>query len=1144
MKIKNYPGVIPFLLFAFFSSYVQMGLFVHFQHWLTVSFSDYSFLWRSMLLQFAMFVPCVFMMPVASYFAGRYHKGSVMKWTALGEIGALIAIAVTFCTGVSGAQWVAFGLVLLYGIFHAIMSPAKLGLMKELVPNEDLVKINSWHMVACVLGIAVAAFFGIQLNPNPDAPINFRVVPFIFLGINFIPFILGFFIKVGEQHATLKLRSSKRNFSATWANPIVRLAILGLSVFWGVSQIFLLLSQSMSWTSNATSSVSAIPISVALIGIGFIIGSLCASWVSKGFVETGLIPFSAVIAAAVMFALPFVDKLVNETLVIAVNCVLYAILGFASGLAFVLLRTTIQSFTKPSTAGRIHAVANLIQMSILVLMLGGQTLLMIFAGSGVAECFWFLSIILIISFVCTLKKNTMMILRAGLRFAFAFVFRYRVKILGVDKIPESGPVLLIGPHFSFIDWAVLQMCSPRPLRIASNRNTWADWYQKWLAHGKFLININRRDPKPAMQEIRQALLNNEAVVIFPEGEVSKSPNISKFSLDYSDAIVDTDAQIVPFYIQGLWGGRYSQVSEAIMRPQAFNRMVSVGFGSPMPANATENEIRDSIERLSVSTWDLALSHYKSIVPTWLKAMKKRKNRPILIDPAGKHVSGYDMIRLVRTFRKKIKNASHGEKNIGFMIPTSRDAALGMLSILSCGKTSVNLNYTSPVDVILICMKNANIHTIITTRPFYEKLCNKNAAFAEIAKAAKMIYLDEEESKIGFIQSFISYAYVIAMPRLLLGFEFTKSKLTDTAFILFSSGSEGTPKGVLLSHKNIIANAIQTDCMIRLRRGDVMTAELPLFHSFGLTMTFMMPLLDGVPMVLCPDPTDIKTLARVCAQYKATILMGTPTFVRAFSSNRWVHPMCLDSIRYIVGGAEKVRQEMRESFKLKFGKDIFEAYGATELSPLVTINSPNVLLDDFLTMEKCTDLESVGHYIPGTKAAIIDPETNEFLPLGSEGMVTFAGPQVMLGYLNNPEKTAEVIFEKDGLRWYKTGDKGLLTEDGFVRLLGRYSRFAKLGGEMISLIAVEARLHETGLMEGLEYAVVAIPDSVKGERIVLLYVGEANQDDLQRSLRKSGMPALMIPGSVFHVESIPKLGSGKWDFTNMKKLAISLMENRA
>jgi acyl-[acyl-carrier-protein]-phospholipid O-acyltransferase/long-chain-fatty-acid--[acyl-carrier-protein] ligase len=533
----------------------------------------------------------------------------------------------------------------------------------------------------------------------------------------------------------------------------------------------------------------------------------------------------------------------------------------------------------------------------------------------------------------------------------------------------------------------------------------------------------------------------------------------------------------------------------------------------------------------------------SIVPLWFKAMRKRRSRVILIDPAGNHVNGYDMIRLCHDFGKVIKSVAKNDRHVGFMLPTSRDAALGIMSILGTGKTTVNLNYSAPVDTILGCIEKADLTTVVTTHTFFDKLCGKNAAFAQIAGKCQMIYLDEEEAKMSTICRFVSAFIIHFCPAAILRrLWFTAANLNDDAVILFSSGSEGTPKGVELTHKNVISNAQQCDHIVKLCRTDVMTALLPLFHSFGFTMTYMMPLLDGVPMVLCPDPTDIKTLARVCAQYKTTIMMGTPTFLRAIAINRWVHPMCLDSLRYIIAGAEKLRPEMRESFKLKFGKDVYEGYGCTELTPLTTLNAPNVLLDDFLTMEKCSDTSSIGMSVPGSICAIIDPETNEFLPQGEEGMLVVTGPQVMKGYLKDKEKTDNVILEIDGRRWYKTGDKCKITTDGFVQILGRYSRFAKLGGEMISLTAVELRIAESKIMDDHEFAVTAVPDSAKGERIVLL-VKDGDAEEISRKLRKSGIPPLMQPGAVFSVDQIPKLGSGKWDFNGMKKLALELVDEK-
>ena len=1130
MKLSKYPSVLLFLLFVFCSIFVQMGLFVHFQRWLSFSFEGSAFWWRSMLLQVAIFAPSIFMMPAASYFAGRYHKGRVMAWSSVGMLASVIAIVVCY---VAGAEWVAYGLLGLYGVFLAVLTPAKLGIMKEMVRGEDLVKINSWYMALCVLGTAGAAFFAMGLSGRPDSPVSIELTLWIYLGLSALSTLAAFFIRVGVTHDELKMRSPMRNFAATWSHPIVRLSILGLSAFWGVTQIFLILIQNMNDMLNT----AVIPVSMFIAAAGYIVGALSASSASKGFVETGLIPFSAAVSAITMFALPFVH---NDWL----QAVLYGVIGVCAGSAYVILRTVLQGFTRPDTAGRIHAVANMIQMAFLVLIMGGQTLLLIFTPITMDYCFMILAVILALTFIMNLKQTPMTLVRAALRFAFAFVFRYRVKVMGVQNIPESGPLLLVGPHFSFIDWAVLQMASPRPLRIASNRNTFADWYQRWFLHGKSLININRRDPALAMEKIREALLNGEAVVVFPEGEVSKTPFISEFSLDYTRAIEGTGAPIVPFYIHGLWGSRYSQASECVMRPQIFNHVIFVGFSRPLPSNASAKDIQKDLQFLGTDVWNLAMDLSESIVPLWFKAMRKRRMRPILIDPAGDHVNGYGMIRLCHYFGRIIKSVSRNDRNVGFMLPTSRTAALGIMSILGTGKTSVNLNYSAPVDTILGCIDKAGVNVVVSTHAFFDKLCGKNAAFAQVAEKCKMVYLDEEEAKLSTLDRLLAALVIRAVPGAVLRrLWFTSAKLSDNAVILFSSGSEGTPKGIELTHKNVISNAQQCDYVVKLRRTDVMTALLPLFHSFGFTLTFIMPLLDGVPMVLCPDPTDIKTLARVCAQYKTTIMMGTPTFLRAIAINRWVHPMCLDSLRYIIAGAEKLRPEMREAFKLKFGKDIYEGYGCTELTPLATINAPNVLLDDFLTMEKCCDLSSIGLPPPGTVTAIIDPETNEFLPQGSEGMLVVTGPQVMKGYLNDSEKTDGAVFEKDGRRWYRTGDKCSITPDGFVQILGRYSRFAKLGGEMISLTAVELRIGETKILDGMEFAVTAVPDSSKGERIVLLVKGAENVEEISRSLRKSGIPPLMLPGSVFSVDSIPKLGSGKWDFPGMKKLAVELVDGK-
>ncbi|MBO5949190.1 MAG: MFS transporter [Fibrobacteraceae bacterium] len=1123
-------GAVPYFIAVFLSSFVQMGLFILFQRWLSFSFTGASFFWRSMLLQFSLFVPCIFMVAPASFFSCRFPKGRVMAWSSFGMTLTLVAIAVLFGLDIG---WVAFGLMLLFGIFLSIHSPAKLGILKEIFGDENLAKANAWQSFFAILGMVLVSFLTISINPGEDSLLHYEILPYIFLGVSFLGTIFSFFIHGGKIRPSIKMRSPKRNLQATWSVPLIRMSILGLAIFWGIAQMFVVLSQDISGEQL----VSVFQGSLIFAAIGIVVGSFIAAKASEQFVEIGLVPVAAVGAAVSMVCLFFVDSIV-------LTAIFYALLGIFAGANFIVLKTVIQHYSRPDSSGRVLAVANMIQMSVLFLFLGVQSLLLIFTSIEVKDFFLILAVVLTICFALTLRQTPQALLRTVLRFLFAFVFRYRLKIFGGENIPETGPVLLVGSHYSFIDWAVLQMASPRPLKMASNRNKSNAWYQRWLRYSKFLIQIDRRNPEPAMQAIREALMQGEAVVIFPEGEVSKTPHISRFSIDYSSAIKDTESKILPFYIQGLFGGPYSHAEDSIMFGPASTRIVSVGFGSLIPAQSSEENIRIQLRDLAIDTWETAISYYHTIVPMWLRVMRRRKFKTILIDPKnGRHVSAYKMIRLVLLLSRRLSRITQQESNLGFLLPSSREGVLGFLSILSLGKTSVNLNYTSPADVVMGCIKNAKVKTVVTSENFYEKLCQKNPNFSELKEKVKFFFIDKEENDISKVTHFIVSLFTILSPKFLIEFCFSATKkLSDTAVILFSSGSEGVPKGIMLSHKNLIANTQQIDSVVRLKNNDVMLAELPMFHSFGVTGNILLSLLDGIPMVLCPDPTDIKTMARACAEYKATILFGTPTFLRAFSVNRWVHPMCLDYIRFVGAGAEKLRPEMRESFRMKFGKEIFEVYGCTETAPMATMNSPNVLLDDFLTMEKCSNRESVGLPVPGTRICIADPETNEFLPIGSEGMVLVGGPQVMKGYLNDETRTASSIVIREGKRWYRTGDKGKIDQDGFLILLDRYSRFAKLGGEMISLGAVEQRINETGILAGMEYLTVSVADLVKGERIVLLFVGDKNPDEVAKALRHSGIPPLMLPGSVFAVEALPKLGSGKWDYTGLKNMANELMQS--
>jgi acyl-[acyl-carrier-protein]-phospholipid O-acyltransferase/long-chain-fatty-acid--[acyl-carrier-protein] ligase len=315
--------------------------------------------------------------------------------------------------------------------------------------------------------------------------------------------------------------------------------------------------------------------------------------------------------------------------------------------------------------------------------------------------------------------------------------------------------------------------------------------------------------------------------------------------------------------------------------------------------------------------------------------------------------------------------------------------------------------------------------------------------------------------------------------------------------------------------------------------------LPLFHSFGLTVTSFLPLVEGIPVVCHPDPTNAYAIGKLVAEHRATILCSTSTFLRLYNKNKKLHPLMFESLRLVGAGAEKLSGEVREDFKAKFGLDIYEGYGVTETTPVASVNLPDVLKTGDWSVQQGTKIGTVGLPLPGTSFKIVDPATLEELPAGEAGLILVGGPQIMAGYLKNEKKTQEVIVEKDGIRWYKTGDKGQLDDDGFLTILDRYSRFAKIGGEMISLGAVEEAVAGALDNKEMELAVVALPDAKKGEKIVLLFAGEIDPAVIRQKLIENKVDPLMLPDSIIKVESIPKLGSGKADFSQAKALAQSL-----
>ncbi len=1123
MKIK---GLVPYLVSVLASSFIQMGLFLFFEQWLKYSVEASKLPVYSALLQSMFYIPYLALFSISGFLADRFGKGKVVAWSSLGFVAGTIVIGVLWTLGL---PQIAVWFVLLVASSFALGSPAKYGIVKEMFGADKLSTGVAHVFSVMVIGALIASVGVLSLYSESETFLGVDCLLWIFVGMAVLSALAAFFIpKTGRERESLQIRSPGRIFHATWYIGLSRTVIIGLAVFWGLAQVFVLLSQSLSGEGFIQVAWNGLVFSA----FGMILGGYLASHSSHRFIEVGLIPVSVLGCGVCAFFIPFADNPVLLRM-------LYAFLGLFFGSLGTVLNSLLLLYSRPASSGRIVAVSNMVTMVFLLFVVGLEVLLLTHTSIDRQTFLFVFSLFLFLAFIWAFIRFPQSLLRT--MFRAYYVFRYNLKVIGNENIPMEGPVLLLGNHTSYMDWILLQMASPRPLRMAMNEDKSEHGFSRWLLKLLGAIRINRRNPEPAMAAIRKALLHGEAVIIFPEGELAKSCNIGRFSIDYSEAIRDTNAKLFPFYIQGVWGGKTSYAHDSVNFGEKTTRVVSIAFGKEFPAETDTAKLRNILRELSMVAWSESLSHYPTVVPFCIKAAKRRvRHRVSIFSPKGDHLSGFGLVRQVLTYSRVVSKITSKESRIGFMFPPAPESISLLLGILACGKTSVNLNYTSGVETVLKCIERSEVKTVFTSWELLNKMQLRGQDFFKLGSVCKLICVEDLEKLSSPLFRMFAFAAAVFLPSRLLEFFFVaKVRPDDTAVVLFSSGSEGVPKGVMLSHRNLVANTQQTDAVLTICPGDVMLAELPIFHSFGLTVTVLLPLFEGVPLVTCSEPTDVKTMARVCAEFRVTILVGTPTFLRAVGINRWVHPMCFKHLRFVLSGAEKLRPEIRDLFARKFKKEIYEGYGCTETAPVATFNAEDVLLDDFLTTDPRSNVKSVGMAIPGVGVKIIDPVTDEELPQGEEGMILIGGCQVMKGYLKDPERTKSVILEIGGHRWYKTGDKGYLDKDGFVVIVDRYSRFAKLGGEMISLGAVEGKLNETEILKGLDYSVVAIPDAVKGEKIVLLFSGEKDADEILREIRKSGIPQMMIPGAAFRVEQVPKLGTGKADFSTAKKMAIEL-----
>lgn len=1091
-------------------------------------------------------LPFVLLFTPSGFLADRFNKPKIMRWAAAVAVVITLLITLSYYLG-----WfeLAFAMTFLLAVQSAFYSPAKYGYIREIAGKNNLTTANgvvqSTTIVAILLGMFVfSILFESALSEQlyySEADILQTIAPFGWL------LVLGSLIELAFAFRLPNYQPSAQTSTFNWqqyrsgkalsanlkllrSDSVIWLSIIGLSVFWGVSQVVLAAFPAFAKEALLIDNTIIIQGLLACSGLGIIFGSLLAGKISSHYIESGLIPVGALGMVVTLFLLPQIPS----TLWLSIDILTF---GFFGGLFIVPLNSLIQFHARSGQLGTVLAGNNWIQNVVML------SFLMITVLFSLAEISSELLLHLLTIVTATGAFYTVWKLPQSLvRYVLAVIFsgKYRINVQGFDHIPSQGPVLMLGNHISWLDWAMIQIASPRPVRFVMDKTIYQKWYLKWFLDLFGVIPIASGSSRGALETINQHLQQGEVVCLFPEGAISRNGQLGEFKQGFERCVENVDGIILPFYLRGLWGSRFSRSSSKLqsLRHSPLRRDIIVAFGKPMPLVSSANDVKRAVFDLSIDTWQSHTQNLPSIGHAWINRVKQDGSAVCLTDIKG-NISLSRRKALVGSllFSRRFKKLSP-EQNIGLLLPTSGAGIIANMATFISGKTVTNLNFTANIDSLFSALNKAEIKTIYTSRQFVKKLQVKGSDLSALFELATPIYLEDLKQEIGKSEQIVTMLLTYLLPTSWLIALFGHAvKITDPATILFSSGSEGEPKGVILSHQNIMGNIKQVSDVLDTQDEDVIVASLPLFHAFGLTVTGLMPLIEGVPAICHPDPTDVLNIAKGIHQHNATIFCGTSTFLRLFNKNRRVHPLMLQSLRIVVAGAERLNPEIRDAFNLKFGKTIFEGYGTTETTPVATVNIPDRLSGDDWHIQTGNKQGTVGLPLPGSSVRIVDPVSLQALPSGEDGLILIGGTQVMQGYLNDPDKTAEVIAELDGHRWYKTGDKGHVDKDGFLIIVDRYSRFAKIGGEMISLGAIESSINPS-LPGDVEILITAIADDKKGEKVVLLYTNNIDEEALKTCVSQAALNPLMQPGLLIPVDAIPKLGSGKSDFNAAKSIAIN------
>jgi acyl-[acyl-carrier-protein]-phospholipid O-acyltransferase/long-chain-fatty-acid--[acyl-carrier-protein] ligase len=1115
----SYPGLRPFLWTQF------LGAFNDNIFKMVVSFLAM----RSMGdVEGVSLVGAVFILPFllfsgyAGHLADRFGKRSVLVWMKWLEVAAM-ALAVPAL--LTGQLPLLLSVLFLMATQSTFFSPAKYGILPELLPEHELSRANGLLEMSTFVAIVVGTSIGgLVFTAWHDTPEYIALVLVAIAAIGVWTSLRIPAVAAAAPRQVLQLTpwgEIATGLRRLLSDRTLWMTAVGASFFWFLGALLQLAMLPYATATLGVNEAAATQLYTALaIGIGA--GSLIAGRLSGGHIELGLVPLGSLGMGAFSLALAASSSSYWWS---AASLLL---LGFSGGFFAVPLNALLQHRPAAHERGRILATANVMQTvgillaSAVLWFFGtrlGWTMPTVFAAAGLFTLVGGVYVLLtlpafFIRFTLWLLTHTI----------------YRITVVGKSHVPTDGPALLVCNHVSMVDGLLVGASVQRFVRFLIH----GPYYHLPIVHfvmsrlhGIPITAGDKSDVDRSITRARQELIDGHVVCIFAEGAVTRTGNLLPFRRGFERILEGLDVPVIPVYLDRVWGSVFSFKRGKFFwkRPERLPYPITVTYGASHPSSVTARQMRLAISELGTEAMRHRHAPAAQLHTAFIRTARRHWGRLATADSTGQRLSYGRLLAGALVLGDVIRRRTEGQQRVGLLLPSSVGGAVANLATLMAGRVPVNLNFTTGADVLHSCKAVAHITTVITSRRFIEK--------AGLPATPDMVYLEDLRTEITTAQRLAGLLRARLLPEALL-----RRMVGDRAWsssspaaIIFSSGSTGIPKGVVLTHANLLSNVESLTQIFHMHQDDCFIGVLPFFHSFGLTGTLWFPLLQGCAVAYHPNPMDAKTVGELAQTYKGSMLISTPTFAQSYlrrcTREQFAH------LRYAIVGAEKLREPLARAFKDTFGVGLLEGYGCTEMAPVVAANVPDQHHGG--RTQVGTKPGSVGHPIPGVAVKVVDPDTGEGPLIDREGLLLVKGPNMMAGYLNDPVRTAEVI--RDG--WYVTGDIARVDEDGFIFITDRLARFSKIGGEMVPHIKIEDTIND--LLGELASAVTAVPCHVKGERLIVFYTRQdVSPAELWERLINSGLPRLWIPkrDDLVPIDAIPTLGTGKIDLQRLKQLAAA------